>query len=80
MIWGVADVMIVGDQSDLNVYKTASTDGEEVGCCGPASKKATSCSDGSTSGGRDDELKDLDLNEWAGEFLIVDPGRVVEEY
>ena len=55
--------MIVPDRSDLNVYKTASKDGGEVGCCGPNS------SDGCGNKKREvvsADLKDVDLNEWAG--------------
>ena len=64
----------MGDNSDLNVYKTASTSGAEVGCCGPVSAKANSCASNKTSGGSDDVLKDLDLNEYAGQsssFLLM---------
>ena len=67
-----ADVLIVPDRSDLNVYKTASKDGGEVGCCGPKSS-----SDNTTSGCGNQkkrevvsaDLKDIDLNEWAGKFF-----------
>ena len=69
-----ADVMIVGDQSDLNVYKTAGEDGGEVGCCGPAKKKeeALGCGGGGAETNETNgKLEDVNLNEWAGEYFSV---------
>ena len=60
--------MIVGDNSDLNVYKTASVDGTEAGCCGPVSAKTPSCCGGKKADGGDELLRDLDLNQWAGKL------------
>lgn len=67
---GFKDIMIVGDNSDLNVYKNAGVDGTEAGCCGPVSAKKQSCCGGKKSDGGDDLLRDLDLNQWAGSFKI----------
>lgn len=66
----VVDIMIVGDNSDLNVYKTAGVDGTEAGCCGPVSTKKPSCCGGKKTDGEDELLKDLDLNQWAGKPLL----------
>ena len=62
--------MIVGDNSDLNVYKTAGVDGTEAGCCGPVSAKKQSCCGGKKSDEGDELLRDLDLNQWAGKLLL----------
>lgn len=62
--------MIVGDNSDLNVYKTAGVDGSEAGCCGPVSTKKPSCCGGKKSDEGDELLRDLDLNQWAGKQLL----------
>ena len=60
--------MIVGDDSDLNVYKTAGGEGTDIGCCGPINTKQPSCSGGKGHDREAEQLKDLDLNEWAGEM------------
>ena len=61
----VADVLIVPDQSDLNVYKSADKDdmknGAKAGCCGPGSAKNSPCYSAGDAVG-----KDVDFNEWAG--------------
>lgn len=62
----ILDVMIVPDRSDLNVYKTASKDGGEVGCCGPSSSEQTSGCGNKKREVVSADLKDLDLNKWAG--------------
>ena len=65
-----ADVLIVPDHSDLNVYRTASKDSNaEVGCCGPAGKaKSSGC--GTKDVVEDAQLADVDLNEWAGMWFL----------
>ena len=60
-----ADILLVADNSDLNVYKTADKDGKQVGCCGPASQGKSSCS-GSNTSTTNGLPEDIDLNEWAG--------------
>ena len=65
-----ADIVIVADKSDLNVYKTASENGTEVGCCGPASQGKSSCNGDSNAIDMGKELGDVDLNEWAGKHLL----------
>ena len=74
----MADILIVADQSDLNVYKSADEDdvngAAKVGCCGPGSAKKSSCGNG--GGGivaekEDGEFKDVDYNEWAGEHSFL---------
>ena len=74
----MADILIVADQSDLNVYKSADKDdkngGTNIGCCGPVSAKKSSCCSG--GGGNveekeDGEWKDVDFNEWAGEHFSI---------
>ena len=74
----MADILIVADQSDLNVYKSADKDdvnsGTKVGCCGPGSAKKSSCSsggDGMVGEKEDGKWKDVDYNEWAGEHLFM---------
>ena len=62
--------MIVPDRSDLNVYKTASKDGGEVGCCGPSSSGKTNGCGSKKREVVDADLKDVDLNEWAGKSEI----------
>ena len=61
----VADILIVADQSDLNVYKSADKDdmenGAKAGCCGPGSAKKSPCYSSDDAVG-----KDVDFNEWAG--------------
>ena len=73
-----ADILIVTDQSDLNVYKSADKDdvngGTKVGCCGPGSAKKPSCcgvGDGMAGEKEDGKEIDVDFNEWAGEHLFV---------
>lgn len=60
------DTLIVADNSDLNVYKTASEANEVLGCCGPASKSASSCCGSKDEEKKVEKQKDIDLNEWAG--------------
>ena len=61
------DILIIGDQSNLNVYKTASEDNSAVGCCGPSEQGKSSCQNGGDAVRLEGSLKDVDLNEWAGE-------------
>ena len=73
------DILIVADQSDLNVYKSADKDdvngGTKVGCCGPVSaKKSTCCGGGGGVVGEKEDGKledDVDFNEWAGEHSFI---------
>lgn len=67
----VADITIVGDNSDLNVYKTAGVDGTDAGCCGPVSANKSSCCGGKETDGGDELSRDLDLNHWAGKLLPI---------
>ncbi|KAL9005925.1 MAG: hypothetical protein Q9188_001339 [Gyalolechia gomerana] len=67
---GFKDTLIVADNSDLNVYKTASEANEVLGCCGPASKSASSCCGSKDEEKKVEKQKDIDLNEWAGSFKI----------
>ena len=68
------DVTIVPDNSDLNVYKRTDENGTETGCCGPAARKSSCCGGGMDAEPQEEEggfklqeeLKDVDLNEWAG--------------
>ncbi|KAI4191096.1 MAG: hypothetical protein L6R41_000317 [Letrouitia leprolyta] len=64
------DALIVADNSDLNVYKTSSKDNEVLGCCGPASKSASSCSASKNEEKEVEKQKDINLNQWAGSFKI----------
>ena len=57
-----ADVLIVADQSDLNIYKTASKEKTALGCCSPESK-ASGCN---AAVKRSSKSENIDLNEWAG--------------
>ena len=73
-----ADILIVADQSDLNVYKSADKDdmngGAKVGCCGPGSAKKSSCcsgGDGMVGEKEDGKEIDVDFNEWAGKHAII---------
>ncbi|KAL9114687.1 MAG: hypothetical protein Q9227_001365 [Pyrenula ochraceoflavens] len=66
-----ADILIAPDQSDLNVYKTASNGTTEVGCCGRSSQKAqTGCCGGGTVAEKGNELDNINLNELAGSYKI----------
>ena len=67
----MVDVLILPDRSDLNVYKGASTDGAEIGCCGPVSKKKSSCCAGDTVSQNDGKAEDVDFNELAGMYLSI---------
>lgn len=64
-----ADILIVADQSDLNVYKSADKDnmknGAKAGCCGSGSAKKSPCYSGDNAVG-----KDVNFNEWAGKQFI----------
>ena len=63
------DTLIVSDNSDLNVYKTADTAGSAgLGCCGPTESTKTSSCGGSKSTKQKTDVADLDLNEWAGKI------------
>ena len=57
-----ADVLIVADQSDLNIYKTASKEKTALGCCSPESK-VSGCN---AAVKRSSKSENIDLNEWAG--------------
>lgn len=72
MVRGV-DILIIPDESDLNVYKTAAKDNSGVGCCGSSESKSSSgCSGrGEVKKG---EASDIDLNEWAGTQCIITKG------
>lgn len=65
-----ADILIVADQSDLNVYKSADKDdmenGAKAGCCGSGSAKKSPCYSGDNAVG-----KDVNFNEWAGKQSFV---------
>ena len=74
----MADILIVADQSDLNIYKSADKDdmdsGTKVGCCGPGSAKKSPCcsgGDGMVGEEEDGKWKDVDFNEWAGEHSFI---------
>ena len=75
----MADILIVADQSDLNVYKSADKDDvdsvSKVGCCGPGSAKKSTCCSGGGGGmvgeKEDGKWKDVDFNEWAGEHSFI---------
>ncbi|KAL8841949.1 MAG: hypothetical protein Q9170_000729 [Blastenia crenularia] len=67
---GFKDTLIVADHSDLNIYKTASKDNAGLGCCGPASKGASSCGGGNGGEKVVEKRNDIDLNEWAGKHLL----------
>ncbi|KAL9597363.1 MAG: hypothetical protein Q9219_005172 [cf. Caloplaca sp. 3 TL-2023] len=67
---GFEDIVIAADQSDLNIYKTASKDNAVLGCCGPASKSASSCGSHKETESRKEKQKDIDLNEWAGSYKM----------
>lgn len=73
------DALIVADNSDLNVYKTSSKDNEVLGCCGPASKSASSCSASKNEEKEVEKQKDINLNQWAGKdcsfFCLFSPKR-----
>ena len=64
------DTMIIPDDSDLNVYKTANKDGAEAGCCGPSSSGKSSCSSKKAPANKAASVENADLNEWAGSFKI----------
>ncbi|KAL8712734.1 MAG: hypothetical protein Q9220_002942 [cf. Caloplaca sp. 1 TL-2023] len=65
---GFEDVLLVPDNSDLNIYKTADQGSNEAGCCGPASKAKITCCGSNDTKRTDEPPPDLDLNEWAGKF------------
>jgi arsenite methyltransferase len=76
---GFEDVMVVDAGSDLNVY----TRGQEAGdnCCGGGKEKVeTKCcgadtkEDGGVAADMKQDLKDLDLNEWAGKCFSSSRG------
>jgi arsenite methyltransferase len=70
---GFDDVMVVDAESDLNVYTRGEEGGEsccgggkedemkEMSCCGPKERE-----DGGVAADMRKDLKDIDLNEWAG--------------
>ena len=83
LIWVmIADILIVADQNDLNVYKTANKDGmknsTEAGCCGPGSEEKSPCYSGVV--GEDGKWRDIDFNEWAGEHSFVKKCGASEAY
>ena len=61
------DILIVADQSDLNVHKTASQGSTGIGCCGSTGQGKPSCSGNNDAVKMDGKLDKVDLNEWAGE-------------
>ena len=69
------DILIVADQSDLNVYRTANKDGMEnstgAGCCGNANEEVSSAFGTNDSGEKDGELANIDFNEWAGKLSTL---------
>ena len=74
----MADILIVADQSDLNVYKSADEDdmnnATKVGCCGPGSAKKSPCCSGDDAiveEKEDGKWKDVDFNEWAGKHSSI---------
>ncbi|KAG8527772.1 uncharacterized protein KY384_007926 [Bacidia gigantensis] len=71
---GFRDVLIVPDQSDLNVYKTASKDdpgaSKETGCCGSGCGGNVSLSGDEKSVVEDAKWADVDFNEWAGSYKV----------
>ncbi|KAL6715358.1 hypothetical protein ACLMJK_007624 [Lecanora helva] len=73
---GFRDILIILDQSDLNIYKTANEKGEAIGCCGPVSTGCCGSGQNESSTKEEVKIKDLDLNEWAASFKIyaVKPG------
>ena len=64
------DVLVVADHSDLNVYKTADENGTQLGCCGPSKQGKSSCNGNNDGIEIGKELADIDLNEWAGKYLL----------
>jgi arsenite methyltransferase len=79
---GVGRVVAVDARSDLNVYVDADGgDVEGVGCCEPVKVVASNgCCGGGGGGGKKDggvvqdletDLKDVDLNEWAGKHCLL---------
>ncbi|KAL8948588.1 MAG: hypothetical protein Q9222_005239 [Ikaeria aurantiellina] len=69
---GFEDVLLVPDNSDLNIYKTADQGFNEAGCCGPASTAKSSCCGSGTTKPMDGQPSDTDLNEWAGSYKHTD--------
>lgn len=71
----IADILIVADRSDLNVYKTAKKDDKrntaDAGCCGAGSEGKPSCYSSDDVSGEDGKWGDVDFNEWAGEHSFV---------
>lgn len=71
----IADTLIVADQSDLNVYKTANKDDKKssvgAGCCGPGSKEKSPCYSSDDTVRGDGKWRDVNFNEWAGEYSSV---------
>ena len=72
-------VLIIADHSDLNVYKTAENGSTQGGCCGPTPSNRVSHQRGQDVMDVDHRLRDLDFNEWAGEYLsiIMHPVRMI---
>lgn len=68
ILWTIADILIIADESDLNVYKTASKEDIGVGCCSGGKGSSGGC-----GVKRKVDTKDLDLNEWAGKRQLITP-------
>ncbi|KAL8816663.1 MAG: hypothetical protein Q9191_008292, partial [Dirinaria sp. TL-2023a] len=67
---GFKDILIIADQSDLNVYKTANKDDTKnstrPGCCGGGNEDKSPCCGSVDAVVKDDgKWRDVDFNEWA---------------
>ena len=80
----IADILIVADQSDLNVYKITSKDDMKnstgAGCCGTGSEEKSSCYSGDDAVGEDGKWSNVDFNEWAGKHSFVKKRGASEAY
>ena len=65
---GFEGILIVGDESDLNVYKNAE-EGAGTGCCGPKTGDGrSSCGSGAKKAQDEKTAEDINLNKWASKF------------
>ena len=80
----IVDILIVADQSDLNVYQSANKDdmknSTKAGCCGPNSAGKSPCSSSDDMVGQNGKWRDVDFNEWAGEYSFVQKCGASEAY
>ena len=65
----IVDILIVPDQTDLNIYKTTSDDNTGIGCCGSGCNGKQSCASNDVVK-KDGKTRDIDLNKWASKLVV----------